>query len=120
MDEPKVVYYHSVNLVRVPYPAQYAYSVVKEWQSAQGLLNLQAEWYCPNGIEGVDPDKYTDFVLLSDDCFSVPEEKVKKIESVLTIVDSKPVYGTKDYKKYNPRLPTVIPDWSPVKHYGGF
>ncbi|MCG3881615.1 hypothetical protein [Psychrobacter sp. Ps3] len=22
----------------------------KEWQSAQGLLPLQAEWYCPNGI----------------------------------------------------------------------
>lgn len=33
----------------------------KEWQSAQGLLPLQAEWYCPNGIEGVDPDKVVTF-----------------------------------------------------------
>ena len=68
----------------------------------------------------LEPGKYTDFVLLSDDYFSVPEEKIKKIESMLTIVDGKPVYGAKEYKKYDPRLPTVIPDWSPVKHYGGF
>ncbi|MGM8872326.1 hypothetical protein ACS8E3_11640 [Psychrobacter sp. 2Y5] len=33
----------------------------KEWQSAQGLLPVQAEWYCPNGIEGVDPDKVVTF-----------------------------------------------------------
>lgn len=33
----------------------------KEWQSARGLLPLQAEWYCPNGIEGVDPNKVITF-----------------------------------------------------------
>ncbi|MGP4952257.1 hypothetical protein ACTXGO_08750 [Psychrobacter sp. T6-1] len=33
----------------------------KEWQSAQGLLPVQAEWYCPNGIEGVDPEKVITF-----------------------------------------------------------
>lgn len=33
----------------------------KEWQSAQGLLPVQAEWYCPNGIEGVDPNKVITF-----------------------------------------------------------
>lgn len=33
----------------------------KEWQSVQGLLPVQAEWYCPNGIEGVDPNKVITF-----------------------------------------------------------
>lgn len=33
----------------------------KEWESAQGLLPIQAEWYCPNGIEGVDPNKVITF-----------------------------------------------------------
>ncbi len=33
----------------------------KEWQSVQGLLPVQAEWYCPNGIEGVDLDKVITF-----------------------------------------------------------
>ena len=32
-----------------------------EWQSAQGLLPVQAEWYCPNGIAGVDPNKVITF-----------------------------------------------------------
>lgn len=26
----------------------------KEWLSATALLPVQAEWYCPNGIDGVD------------------------------------------------------------------
>ncbi|WP_350656011.1 amidohydrolase [Psychrobacter sp. S1-30-MNA-CIBAN-0213] len=68
----------------------------------------------------LEPGMYADFVLLSDDYFTVPEEKIKGIESVLTIVDGKPVYGAKEYKKFDPKLPAVIPSWSPVKYYGGF
>lgn len=33
----------------------------KEWQSVQGLLPIQADWYCPNGIDGVDPNKVIAF-----------------------------------------------------------
>ncbi len=33
----------------------------KEWQSIQGLLPIQADWYCPNGIDGVDADKVITF-----------------------------------------------------------
>ncbi len=33
----------------------------KEWQSVQGLLPVQAEWYCPNGVEGVDPNRVITF-----------------------------------------------------------
>jgi hypothetical protein len=29
----------------------------QEWQSAQGLLPTQAEWYCPHGIDGVPDDR---------------------------------------------------------------
>lgn len=29
----------------------------KEWRSTQALLPPQQTWYCPNGIEGVSPDK---------------------------------------------------------------
>lgn len=68
----------------------------------------------------LEPGMYADFVLLSDDYFTVPEEKIKGIESVLTIVDGKPVYGAAEYKKYNPKLPAIIPSWSPVKYYGGY
>ncbi|MGE6794868.1 hypothetical protein [Psychrobacter okhotskensis] len=33
----------------------------KEWLSATALLPVQAEWYCPNGIDGVDPAKVIKF-----------------------------------------------------------
>jgi len=36
----------------------------QEWRSAHGLLPTQAQWYCPNGLEGVDASKV---VLLDDD-----------------------------------------------------
>lgn len=33
----------------------------QEWLSTTSLLPVQADWYCPNGIEGVDPDKMIKF-----------------------------------------------------------
>ena len=33
----------------------------QEWLSTTSLLPVQADWYCPNGIEGVDPDKVIKF-----------------------------------------------------------
>ncbi|MFE8070072.1 hypothetical protein QQM79_03350 [Marinobacteraceae bacterium S3BR75-40.1] len=29
----------------------------QEWLSTQSLLPPQADWYCPHGIDGIDPDK---------------------------------------------------------------
>ncbi len=63
---------------------------------------------------------YADFALLSDDYFSVSDEDVKNLKSVLTVTDGKIVYGSGDYKKYNTELPEIIPNWSPVKYYGGY
>ncbi|MGM8872323.1 amidohydrolase family protein [Psychrobacter sp. 2Y5] len=45
----------------------------------------------------LESGKYANFVLLSDGDFTVPEEKIKGIESVLTVVYGKPVYGAKEY-----------------------
>lgn len=36
----------------------------QEWQSATGLLPPQLDWYCPGGIEGVDPSRV---ILLDGD-----------------------------------------------------
>ncbi|MGM8897475.1 MULTISPECIES: MBL fold metallo-hydrolase [unclassified Psychrobacter] len=33
----------------------------QEWLSTTALLPVQADWYCPNGIEGVDPNKVIKF-----------------------------------------------------------
>ncbi len=36
----------------------------QEWASAQALLPPQRDWYCPNGIEGISPDR---ILLLDED-----------------------------------------------------
>lgn len=63
---------------------------------------------------------YADMVILSDDYFTTDTEQVKKIVSLMTIVNGKIVYGSGTYSTYNPVIPAVIPEWSPVKFYGGY
>src|SRR5256885_9098637 len=63
--------------------------------------------------------KLADVVILSADYFSVPEEGIKDIESVLTMVGGKPVYGAGPYATLDPPSLPTLPDWLPVRHYGG-
>lgn len=63
---------------------------------------------------------YADMAIISDDYFSAKPDDVRNIESVLTIVNGKIVYASAEYKALNPEIPAVIPDWSPVKYFGGY
>lgn len=63
---------------------------------------------------------YADLAILSDDYFAAKADDIRKIESVLTIVNGKIVYASAEYKALNPEIPAVIPDWSPVKYFGGY
>ena len=60
-----------------------------------------------------------DCVALSADYFSIPEEDIKHLESVLTIVGGKVVYGAGEFKDLGPAPLPVMPDWSPVIRYPG-
>lgn len=64
---------------------------------------------------------YADMALLSQDYFTVPENSIKEISSLLTLLDGKVVYASEEFSDLDPNqnLP-VSPDWSPVRHYGGY
>jgi predicted amidohydrolase YtcJ len=64
--------------------------------------------------------QYADLVVLPQDYFSIEAEKIKGLESVLTIVNGQVVYGAGAYKSLAPQLPPISPAWSPVKSYGGY
>lgn len=64
--------------------------------------------------------QYADFALLSSDFLSVPEEAIKDITSVLTVVGGQVVHGTDDFGPLAPVLPDPMPDWSPVSRFGGY
>src|SRR2546429_640317 len=61
-----------------------------------------------------------DLVALTDDYLYVPEEKIKDIESVLTVVGGKVVYGAEEFKDLGPPPLPVLPEWSPIKVFGGY
>jgi hypothetical protein len=61
-----------------------------------------------------------DFVALTDDYFSVPEENIKGIESVLTVVGGRIVHAMEEFSPHAPPTIPVLPEWSPVKVFGGY
>ena len=68
----------------------------------------------------IAPGQLADLAVLSADYFSVPEEQIKAIESVLTMVAGKVVYGSAEFAGLAPPPLPVLPDWSPAKAYGGY
>ncbi|MDO8032057.1 amidohydrolase [Janthinobacterium sp. SUN128] len=60
-----------------------------------------------------------DLSVLSADYFAVPEEAIKSIESVLTMVGGKIVYGQAEFTHLAPPLIPVLPEWSPVRTVPG-
>jgi len=64
--------------------------------------------------------KLADLAILSADYFSVPVDEIRDIESVLTMVGGKVVYGAGPYSKLSPPLPPVKEGWLPVHQYGEY
>lgn len=72
----------------------------------------------PKGV--LTPGADADIAVLSEDYFAVPEARIATIESVLTILGGRVVYGVAEYSALDPALPALRPDWSPVNHFGGY
>ena len=68
----------------------------------------------------IAPGQLADLAVLSADYFSVPEEEIKALESVLTVVGGKVVYAAAEFAQLSPPPLPVSPDWSPVAKYGGY
>ena len=64
--------------------------------------------------------KFADLAILSADYFGVSTEQIKDIESVLTMVGGKVVYGAGPFSRLAPPLPPVAQDWLPVRQYGEY
>jgi hypothetical protein len=68
----------------------------------------------------LEAGKLADLVVLSRDYFSVPLDEVKDLESVLTMVGGKVVYAAGPYARLDPPSLPALPDWLPLRHYGGY
>lgn len=89
---------------------------------ALGLMTNGSAWF-----SGEEKDKgwikegmYADFAILAKDYFSIAEDKIKNLTSVLTAVNGKVVYATDDFKSFDLAIEAPVPAWSPVIKYGGY
>lgn len=90
--------------------------------AALRLYTAGSSWF--SGDEGkkgwLTPGQHADLAVLSADYLTIPEEEIKGIEAVLTIMAGKIVHGGGTFAQHAPPLPPVSPDWSPVASYGGY
>jgi hypothetical protein len=86
------------------------------------LWTVGSSWFSSeDGKKGaIVPGQLADLAVLSSDYFSIPEEEIKGLESVLTVVGGKAVYAAEEFAELSPPVPPVLPDWSPVAAYGGY
>lgn len=91
-------------------------------EEALRLYTQGSTWFSSEtGKKGaIVPGQLADMVVLSEDYFSVPEEEIKGIESVLTVMDGKIVYAAGPFKDLDPAPIPVLPEWSPIAVFGGY
>ena len=91
-------------------------------EEALRLYTIGSSWFSgEDGEKGmIAPGQLADLAVLSADYFSIPEEEIRGIESVLTILGGKVVYGAEEFGGIAPPPLPVSPDWSPVGPYGGY
>jgi predicted amidohydrolase YtcJ len=85
------------------------------------LYTVGSSWFSSeDGKKGsIAPGQLADLSVLSADYFSIPDEQIKHLESVLTVVGGRVVFGASEFERLGPPPLPVSPDWSPVKAYGG-
>ena len=90
-------------------------------ETALELWTAGSAWFSnEQGRKGrIQEGMLADLAVLSNDFFTVPEDDIKAIESVLTVVGGKVVYNAAEFTGHGPAPIPVLPEWSPVQKVPG-
>ena len=93
-----------------------------ERMEALRLWTASSAWFSSEqGRKGaLAPGQLADLAVLSADYFSIPDEDIKRLESVLTLVGGRAVHAAAEFAALAPPAPPVLPAWSPVAKFGGY
>ncbi len=86
------------------------------------LFTLGSAWLAnAESVQGrIAPGQLADFAILSEDFFAVAEERIRAIESVLTVAGGEVTWAAEPFASVAPEpLPPIGPAWSPVARFGG-
>ncbi|MES2941849.1 MAG: amidohydrolase [Pseudomonadota bacterium] len=69
----------------------------------------------------IEVGQFADLVVPDRDFFACAEAEIADTTALLTIVGGKIVYGAGDFAPHDESpLPPAMPDWSPVRRFGGY
>ncbi len=85
------------------------------------LLTANGAWFSNEEERkgSIEVGKLADLAVLSSDYFSIPDEQIKEVESVLTVVGGRVAYSAGEFAALSPAETPVSPGWSPVGAYAG-
>jgi predicted amidohydrolase YtcJ len=77
--------------------------VPEQWLTRHEALRMATEkcgWFIDleAKVGTLEPGKYADLIVLSHDYFAVPEDEIRTLTSVLTLVGGRIVYADAEYE----------------------
>lgn len=92
-------------------------------ETALRMWTEKVQWFSnEEGRKGrIEKGQLADLIVPSKDYFTCAEDEISFLTADLTMVGGRIVYAANDFASLdeNP-LPPAMPDWSPVRNYGGY
>jgi predicted amidohydrolase YtcJ len=91
-------------------------------ETALRMWTENVTWFSnEEGKKGrIEVGQFADLIVPDRDFFSCAEDEIAGTTSLLTVVGGRIVYGTGDFAALDVPLPPAMPDWSPVRSFGGY
>jgi predicted amidohydrolase YtcJ len=92
-------------------------------ETALRMWTENVTWFSnEEGKKGrIQVGQLADLIVPDRDYFSCAEDEIADATSILTVVGGKVVYGAGDFSPFDQgELPPAMPDWSPVRTFGGY
>jgi len=91
-------------------------------ETALRMWTENVTWFSDEmGKKGrIEAGQLADLIVPSSDYLTCPEDEIADLASDLTIVGGKVVYAAGEFAKLDPTPPPAMPDWSPVRTFGGY
>jgi hypothetical protein len=92
-------------------------------ETALRLWTENVTWFSnEEGKKGrIEAGQFADLIVPDRDFFACPENEIADTTALLTMVAGRVVYGAGEFADLDEAVPPpAMPDWSPVRRYGGF
>jgi predicted amidohydrolase YtcJ len=92
-------------------------------ETALRMWTENVTWFSnEEGKKGrIEKGQFADLIIPDKDFFACTEDEISFLSSELTMVGGRIVYGAGDFSELNENpVPPAMPDWSPVRTFGGY